>query len=61
MVLAQVFFAAMNVGTRLGARELSWSEIAAARDQPTAWQIAGSFLAIAASLLPTVKPTPALS
>jgi drug/metabolite transporter (DMT)-like permease len=31
MVLAQVFFAAMNVCTRLGARELPWSEIAAAR------------------------------
>src|SRR3954470_4238041 len=31
MILAQVFFAAMNVGTRLAARELPWSEIAAAR------------------------------
>jgi drug/metabolite transporter (DMT)-like permease len=31
MVLAQVFFAAMNVCTRVGARELPWSEIAAAR------------------------------
>lgn len=31
MVLAQVFFAAMNVCTRAGARELPWSEIAAAR------------------------------
>ena len=31
MVLAQIFFAAMNVCTRLGARELPWSEIAAAR------------------------------
>jgi drug/metabolite transporter (DMT)-like permease len=31
MVLAQLFFAAMNVCTRLGARELPWSEIAAAR------------------------------
>ncbi|HEV7365645.1 MAG TPA: DMT family transporter [Gemmatimonadales bacterium] len=31
MVLAQVFFAGMNVCTRLGARDLPWSEIAAAR------------------------------
>jgi drug/metabolite transporter (DMT)-like permease len=31
MVLAQVCFAVMNVCTRLGARELAWSEIAAAR------------------------------
>jgi drug/metabolite transporter (DMT)-like permease len=31
MVLAQAFFGAMNVCTRLGARELPWSEIAAAR------------------------------
>jgi drug/metabolite transporter (DMT)-like permease len=31
MVLAQVFFGAMNVCTRLGARELPWSEIAAVR------------------------------
>ena len=31
MVLAQVFFAAMNVCTRMGARELPWSEIACAR------------------------------
>src|SRR4051812_7186777 len=31
MILAQVFFAAMNVGTRLAARELPWSEIAATR------------------------------
>jgi drug/metabolite transporter (DMT)-like permease len=28
MVLAQVFFAAMNVGTRMAALELPWSEIA---------------------------------
>jgi drug/metabolite transporter (DMT)-like permease len=31
MVLAQVFFAGMNVFTRLGARHLPWSEIAATR------------------------------
>jgi drug/metabolite transporter (DMT)-like permease len=31
MALAQVFFASMNVCTRAGARELAWSEIAAAR------------------------------
>jgi drug/metabolite transporter (DMT)-like permease len=31
MVLAQVFFAAMNVCTRMGARELPWSEVAAGR------------------------------
>lgn len=31
MVLAQVFFAGMNVLTRLGARHLPWSEIAATR------------------------------
>jgi len=31
MVLAQVCFAVMNLCTRLGARELAWSEIAAAR------------------------------
>jgi drug/metabolite transporter (DMT)-like permease len=31
MVLAQVFFAGMNLCTRLGARALPWSEIAAAR------------------------------
>jgi drug/metabolite transporter (DMT)-like permease len=31
MVLAQVFFAGMNVCTRLGARHLPWSEIAATR------------------------------
>ena len=31
MALAQVFFAGMNVCTRLGARTLPWSEIAAAR------------------------------
>src|SRR4051794_4588448 len=31
MVLAQVFFAVMNVCTRRGARELPWSEIAAVR------------------------------
>jgi drug/metabolite transporter (DMT)-like permease len=31
MVLAQVFFAAMNVCTRIAARELPWSEIAATR------------------------------
>jgi len=30
-------------------------------DQPTAWQVAGSFLVIAASLLLTVRPAPALS
>jgi drug/metabolite transporter (DMT)-like permease len=29
-------------------------------DQPTGWQIAGSFLVIAASLLLTVRPAPAL-
>jgi drug/metabolite transporter (DMT)-like permease len=31
MVLAQLFFAGMNVFTRLGARQLPWSEIAATR------------------------------
>jgi drug/metabolite transporter (DMT)-like permease len=31
MALAQVFFAGMNVCTRLGARDLPWSEIAAVR------------------------------
>ncbi|HZA98845.1 MAG TPA: DMT family transporter [Gemmatimonadales bacterium] len=31
MVLAQVFFAGMNVCTRLGSRVLPWSEIAAVR------------------------------
>jgi drug/metabolite transporter (DMT)-like permease len=31
MVLAQLFFAGMNVCTRLGARDLAWSEIAAGR------------------------------
>jgi drug/metabolite transporter (DMT)-like permease len=31
MILAQVFFAGMNVCTRLGAQDLPWSEIAAAR------------------------------
>jgi drug/metabolite transporter (DMT)-like permease len=31
MVLAQLFFAGMNVSTRLGARDLPWSEIAAGR------------------------------
>lgn len=31
MVLAQVFFAGMNLCTRLAARDLPWSEIAAAR------------------------------
>lgn len=31
MALAQVFFAGMNVFTRLGARQLPWSEIAATR------------------------------
>jgi drug/metabolite transporter (DMT)-like permease len=31
MGVAQVFFAGMNVCTRLGARDLTWSEIAAAR------------------------------
>src|SRR3954463_6284994 len=31
MVLAQLFFAGMNVCTRLGARDLPWSEIAAGR------------------------------
>jgi drug/metabolite transporter (DMT)-like permease len=31
MALAQVFFAGMNVSTRLGARDLPWSEIAAVR------------------------------
>jgi drug/metabolite transporter (DMT)-like permease len=31
MVIAQVFFAGMNVCTRLGARTLPWSEIAATR------------------------------
>jgi drug/metabolite transporter (DMT)-like permease len=31
MVLAQICFAVMNLSTRLGARELAWSEIAAAR------------------------------
>jgi len=31
MILAQLFFAAMNVCTRLGARALPWSEIAATR------------------------------
>jgi drug/metabolite transporter (DMT)-like permease len=31
MVLAQLFFAGMNVCTRLGARALPWSEIAASR------------------------------
>jgi drug/metabolite transporter (DMT)-like permease len=31
MALAQVFFAGMNVCTRLGARDLPWSEIAAGR------------------------------
>jgi drug/metabolite transporter (DMT)-like permease len=31
MVLAQVLFAGMNLCTRLGARDLTWSEIAAAR------------------------------
>ena len=31
MVLAQVFFAGMNVCTRLGARDLPWPEIGAAR------------------------------
>jgi drug/metabolite transporter (DMT)-like permease len=31
MVLAQLFFAGMNVFTRLGARQIPWSEIAATR------------------------------
>ena len=31
MLLAQLLFAAMNVSTRLGARQLPWSEIAAVR------------------------------
>lgn len=31
MVLAQLFFAAMNICTRLGARSLPWTEIAACR------------------------------
>jgi drug/metabolite transporter (DMT)-like permease len=31
MVLAQVFFAGMNVCTRMGARELPWSEVATGR------------------------------
>jgi S-adenosylmethionine uptake transporter len=31
MVLAQLFFAGMNISTRLGARALPWSEVAAAR------------------------------
>jgi drug/metabolite transporter (DMT)-like permease len=31
MLLAQVFFAGMNISTRLGARALPWSEVAAAR------------------------------
>jgi drug/metabolite transporter (DMT)-like permease len=31
MVLAQVFFAGMNVCTRLGARDLPWAEVGAAR------------------------------
>lgn len=31
MLLAQVFFAGMNVLTRLGARHLPWSEIASTR------------------------------
>jgi ABC-type Na+ efflux pump permease subunit len=31
MVVAQLFFAGMNVCTRLGARDLPWSEIAACR------------------------------
>lgn len=31
MVLAQVFFAGMNICTRLGARHLPWSEIACTR------------------------------
>jgi drug/metabolite transporter (DMT)-like permease len=31
MALAQLFFAGMNVSTRLGARDLLWSEIAAVR------------------------------
>ena len=31
MILAQVFFAAMNICTRLGARHLPWSEIASIR------------------------------
>lgn len=101
MALAQIFFAAMNVCTRLGARDLPWSEIAAARfliggaqiamtrayalhraapvtalsglgivlthllaipvfgDRPTGWQVAGSLLVIAASLLLTLGGEPA--
>ena len=31
MILAQVFFAGMNICTRLGARDLPWSEIASTR------------------------------
>jgi S-adenosylmethionine uptake transporter len=31
MVVAQIFFAGMNISTRLGARALPWSEVAAAR------------------------------
>lgn len=31
MALAQLFFAGMNVCTRLGARDLAWTEIAAVR------------------------------
>jgi hypothetical protein len=31
MILAQAFFAGMNVCTRLGARDLPWAEVGAAR------------------------------
>ncbi|MBA3658801.1 MAG: hypothetical protein H0W67_04320 [Gemmatimonadales bacterium] len=64
MMLAQPFFALMNVCTRLGARELSWAEIAAVRltylaaipvfgERRTAWQLAGSGLVIVAGILVT--------
>ena len=74
MVLAQVFFAAMNVCayslaraapvTAMSGLSIVFTYLLAIPvfgDQPTASQAAGSFLVIVASLLLTVRPAPALS
>src|SRR3954447_13475691 len=41
MALAQLFFAGMNICTRLGARSLSWAEVASARFRVGAIMAAG--------------------
>src|SRR5215210_6646583 len=52
MLLAQVFFAGMNVCTRLGGRDLPWAEVGAARFLVGALSALCTFYALASNRIP---------